>query len=386
VVNEGPVIAYQDPFEMGWTHQGPGVTVEAHGAAVWVDYECEGGYDAPSMSMLASGDVTADEGVCTIPSDEPSDLMMVVTGYNTGDAIARGVTVTLELPEGVTVTHAEPARWVLDGASMAWDLGDLAPGSARRLEVVVSIEPDAGEWADPLEVGTTALQSQSALPEPYVMGQLLAIDHSDGEFTDDYSKRLVTGRVGDAFWVNVRFEPRTVYMPMILRRYDARPDLVVVDVVINPDNASDTFIVLANRGNGTAWDFWVDAYFDPASPPAVNQPWATLNPGYGGAAWVVDRLDAGEAITLTLGDDYSIDDQSRWPPAYTAGEHTVWAYVDSWGDPNPLGGVYETDETNNRFGPLVFTASGMGMQTLELDEASLAPIPPRRSLEKERSR
>jgi hypothetical protein len=64
----------------------------------------------------------------------------------------------------------------------------------------------------------------------------------------------------------------------------------------------------------------------------------------------------GDAMTLTVNGPFYSDTYSRWPAdAYPAGDHEVWAYVDSWSD-NPWGWVNETDEDNNRYGPVQFTA------------------------------
>jgi hypothetical protein len=126
VVNAGAGIAYRDPFEVQWTAHSEPVIVEAHGAAVWVDYECNGG--GPPSRLLADSPVYVLNGTCYIPDDDPSDVQMRVTAYNAGDAIARAVTVTLTLPDWVTATWASPAWKVYAGQQLTWTLGDFAPG------------------------------------------------------------------------------------------------------------------------------------------------------------------------------------------------------------------------------------------------------------------
>ena len=107
VVNAGAGIAYTDPFEVQWTATSQPLIVEAHGAAVWMDYVCNGGTPPGTVYVI--------DGECYIPDDEPVNVQMSITAYNAGDAIARAVTVTLTLPEWVTVTAASPAWSRLDG-------------------------------------------------------------------------------------------------------------------------------------------------------------------------------------------------------------------------------------------------------------------------------
>ncbi|MFP4345743.1 MAG: hypothetical protein ACLFU8_13700 [Anaerolineales bacterium] len=362
VVNEGPVIHYTDPFSVTWEDQGPQVTVEAHGAAVWVEYECEGGY-TPS-SLPGSARVTAYDGDCTLPN-EPAEVEVDVTAYNAGDAIARGVTLTLFLPGGVTITYATPSWSFIDREKVGWNMGDLAPGGWKEFEIVLYVEPDESEWKTEAEA--------RSLEGPYVMGQILGIDHSDGAFIDAYSDRFVEGRVADGFWFNVRFVPHVAYLPVVLRDYVTGPDLVIVALDVDPQDPSQVELRIANRGTTAARAFWIDLYLDPPSPPQVNQPWSELGCLYG-AAWYVDALEPGGELLLRIGDDYYQAVHSRWP-GFSSGEHALWAYVDSWGHPNPWGGVRELDEGNNRYGPVTFTAASSVGENLVGEGAT--PVPPR---------
>ncbi|RLC89622.1 MAG: hypothetical protein DRI37_03490 [Chloroflexi bacterium] len=366
VVNEGPVIRYTDPFSVSWLEQGPGAVVEAHGAAIWVEYYCEGG--SAASVLPASARVTSYEGECTIPSDEPVEIVMDVTAYNAGDAIARAVTITLELPFGVTVTESTPPWAYLDAYRVTWLLGDLAPGEWREFVIIFWVEPDEGEWENN-EVGFDGNFA------PHIMGRILAVDHSDGEFTDDYTQQVVRGQVGGDSWFKVLFTPRTVYLPVILRNYSPSPDLVVEALPVDPGDPSAVQVHIANVGSDPASGFWVDLYLDPTSPPEVNQPWTQLCYPHG-AAWYVDTLQPGESLILTVGGPFYQSEQSRWPAdAYPSGDHDIWAYVDSWGDPYPWGGVQELHEDNNRWGPVAFTVTGVTSgQPLP---GAFTPIPPR---------
>ena len=365
VVNAGASIGYTDPFSLTWHDQGTPVVVEAHGAAVWVDYECEGGYE-PSSYPASDHVLSEEDGTCTIPDYGPAEVVMDVTAYNPGDAIARTVTVTLSLPKGVTVTESTPPWLDLTDGSVTWSIGDLAPGAWKELTIIFRVEPGEGEWEGELdEISIAAVDS---------LGRLLGVRRTDGAFVDEYSDQPVSGQFAGPFWFNVWAAPSYVYLPVIMRTYDARPDLWVQDLSVDPANPAALTVTLANTGEGTARDFWVDLYLDPETPPEVNQPWTELCYPYG-AAWFVAALSPGETLTLTIDGAHYQADQSRWPVAYPAGEHEVWAYADSWGYPQPWGGIRETDESNNRYGPVTFSVS----ETLsdEEPERTFEPIPSR---------
>ncbi len=338
VVNEGPMIHYTDPFGVVWDEQGPRVTVEAHGAAVWVDYVCDSGW-APSALAPGAANVT---GACDI-YDVPGEVILDVTAYNAGDAVARTVTVTLELPDGVTVTESTPPWSRIDGPLVTWRLGDLAPGAWKEFEITMWVDPDEGEW----------YAARPSAQNP--VAQMLGVDHADGSFFDDHSQRFVSGVVGDDLWFNVHFRPRYVYLPTVLRHYDARPDLLVETIAIDPADPQALQIRITNVGHSPARGFWVDLYFDPSAPPAANTPWPDLCALYG-ATWQVAELPAGESLTLAIGDAFYESEYSRWPTeSYPGGEHALWAYADSWSN-QPWGWIGESNEDNNRYGPVSFTA------------------------------
>jgi hypothetical protein len=234
-------------------------------------------------------------GSCFIPDYGPSEIVMDVTAYNAGDAVARGVTVTLTLLDGVTVTESTPPWAALDDDRVTWNLGDLAPGAWRQFEIIFWVEPqDEGGIEESPPAFTTQAESASE--------QMLAIHHTTGEFWDDYSGRVIQGRVGDDFWLNVVAKWDRVYLPLLMRDYLEAPDLVVESVAASPDNVQ---VVVSNQGNAaTAEDFWVDAYVAPDPvPTAVNQLWPDLADE--GIAWgVTERLQPGEIITLTVDGAY----------------------------------------------------------------------------------
>jgi hypothetical protein len=286
-------------------------------------------------------------GSCYLPN-EPSYVTLNVTAYNGGDAVARGVTATLELPQGITITQSTPPWSYLAAGQPTWLLGDLGPGAWRTLVVQLYVMPLEG------------------LTQPGGNGtyQLLGIRRTEGQFLDDYSHQQVRGQLGDDFWFTVVKKTRYIYLPLVLRNYDPRPDLVVEAVVVDPAAPGKVALRIANQGSTAARNFWIDLYYDPSATPQVNQPWSTLNPGYGGAAWMVTELAPGAQVTLTLGGPYYLVNYSRWPQSYAAGPHKVWAYIDSWGLPNAWAGVNESNEANNRYGPVNFTGTGKELKEI----------------------
>ncbi len=352
VVNAGAGIQYTDPFSMVWSEQASPVTVEAHGASVWVDYYCLGGSEGSDIE--GSLDVVANNGRCYIPDYGPAEVTVEVTAHNEGDAIARGVTVTLVLPYGVRLTDAQPPSHtqMMDeegGGEVTWLLGDLAPGAWKQFTIVMYVEPDeATGWVDEIVYGEAlgvAVQSQ----------RVLGIHHTDGEFIDSETEQLVQAQVGGAFWFNVYSPARMaqVYLPVVMRGYDTRPDLLVEALLVDAEDPSNVQVRITNQGLRPASGFWVDLYLDPQAPPEVSQPWPSLS-DYG-ATWQITTTSvaAGESLTLTIeGLFYSAGDSLWLTDAYPAGDHEMWAYVDSW---SGQGWVDEADEENNRYGPVPFT-------------------------------
>jgi hypothetical protein len=337
-VGDGGIICYTDPFGVRWCEQGEPLTAEAGGAAVVVDYFCEGG----DAGVVADG-----AGHCTVPPNRTSEITLRVTAYNEGDALAAGVTTTPTLPSGVTAV--DPV------GTLAF--GDLDPGGWRSARITLAVRP-TGEGTEPAPTGW----------------QFPVVERTMGAFEDTASQRTITGQVGDDYAVGVLWREYLAYLPVCLRGYDPRPDLLVTQVVVDPGDPTAVAVTIRNQGQATARDFWVDLYLDPQAPPGPNQPWPDAGCLYG-AAWFVDALAAGESLTLAVDDVLWMESESQWPAAYPAGHHEVWAYADSWGHPSPWGAVSEGNEANNRFGPVEFTAEGRAPSSDRLPASLFLPRP-----------
>ena len=353
-VSDGGTICYTDPFGLRWCDGCQPVVVEAAGAVVGADYFCEGG----------SADVVADgAGRCAVPLGQASQITLRVTAYNEGDMLARAVTATLELPPGVTpVGSPDPLAF-----------GDVAPGGWTGVRVTLEVTPTSGTVEGAVAEAARPGFAAASLPEEPAW-RYPVVDRTWGRFIDAASQRIISGQFGDDYAVDVYRKLSLAYLPTVVRDLDRRPDLVVAAIDLDPDDPAGVQVRVANLGYTAARNFWVDLYLDPGSPPEVNQPWPDLGCLYGGA-WFVEELPPGEDLTLAVGGVFYDEDHSRWPEAYPPGDHEVWAYVDSWGHPQPCGAVDEADEGNNRHGPVSFSATGAVAAGSEPVPA--APVPPR---------
>ncbi|MBN1874661.1 MAG: DNRLRE domain-containing protein [Anaerolineae bacterium] len=205
-------------------------------------------------------------------------------------------------------------------------------------------------------------------PDPDALAAFTAVLHGPAAISETVRPRLEITYHAPSF-------PWRVYMPLVLRNGDPRPDLTVEIVTpVDPDDPAAAQLRIANLGRSTASGFWIDLYLNPSAPPEVNQPWPTLCPLYG-AAWQIPALASGESLTLTIGDSVYNFIYSQWPVStYPTGVHTLWAYVDSWSD-QPWGWVNETDETNNRAGPASFSVTTSAPETMPCKPSAFLPRP-----------
>lgn len=189
LVNDGPTISYVDPFGVTWYEQGAPFTVEAAGAVVGASYYCRGAAPGYESVVVESG------GWCGVMPGETSQIVLRVTVYNEGDAVARGVTMTLDVPGDLYVVESTPLWIGMEGNDPAWNLGDLAPGGWRTLEVVI-------------EIKAAAVNTQETV-----------VKESVGAFVDDFSGQAVAGQFAGAFQVGVLNRTWCVYLPVIQKNY-----------------------------------------------------------------------------------------------------------------------------------------------------------------------
>jgi hypothetical protein len=187
--------------------------------------------------------------------------------------------------------------------------------------------------------------------------------------------------------VTVILNPQThfsIWLPVILRNYDLRPDLLPILLTVSPPSPAvgqpaTITLEFRNIGLSSAQDFWIDLYISPYTPPTgPNQSWDILCaqpfPDCYGGAWYVDEPVApGQVVHLTS-QDFVIT-YSHWGGWLPSGAHTLYAYVDSWGADTAWGMINERDENNNRIGPVAVTVTGV--QTKRDAPVQSDPIPVR---------
>jgi len=186
-----------------------------------------------------------------------------------------------------------------------------------------------------------------------------------------------------AHWINLHLG-RLVFLPYIDNL--SSPDLVVEDVQVTPTTAN---IVIRNIGTKpTAHTFWVDLYVSPDPvPTGVNDIWEDGRSDHGLVWGVTVSLAPGEALTLSMGDQFYHADLSEWPGTLGA-DKAIWIQVDSANKEEPTyGGVFETHEGmadgtyNNIAGPYYQTQAPMDNAPLVIAASTLVesvePLPSR---------
>lgn len=140
-----------------------------------------------------------------------------------------------------------------------------------------------------------------------------------------------------------------VHLPVIFKGFISGPDLVIVPNSLVATTGGVT-VTIRNDGTAAVLDaFWVDIYYDLASPPVLHQQgsvfWGLSVPNGG------IPILPGESVTLTFSSPYLASPPTP-PPAGT----TIYGQVDSIG-PFSYGAVDETNEGNNVSGPATSTTA-----------------------------
>lgn len=148
--------------------------VEAHGAAVRVNYACTQVITGVTLNGLASAE-TADPSTCLLEAGENHAVTLQMTVYNDGDYRAEGVKPSVTLPPGVEVLSTRPQAASVTTSTVTWGAEDLAPGGFRLVELTAFIPVN--------EAGGIAFTAVQRLAE--------VIHRSDGEFVDTFNRRLI---------------------------------------------------------------------------------------------------------------------------------------------------------------------------------------------------
>jgi len=138
------------------------------------------------------------------------------------------------------------------------------------------------------------------------------------------------------------------FLPVLYNDFGPGPDLVVEDFIATSTGVT---VTLKNEGfDPVTAPFWVDVYFDPATVPALNQPWSAIAPA--GAAWGITQTLAPDAsLTLTTGDKFYAAPPVSSPLPYPVDVPT-YVLLDSVNYSTDYGNVREKHEDNNLGGPV----------------------------------
>jgi len=365
LANYGATIIYRDEEGGLWRDASDPLTIEAGGAIIHTEYTCLSA-EPPARGTPNLGEGGGDPTTCLLSAGEETPVTLRVTLYNAGDYVAQNLTTTLTLPEGISVTNTTPPAEV-QGQTLLWrNLGDLAPGGLKEVEVEAIVSLNAA--------GQLARRA-----EPLFVP---VIRRTDGQFVDAFTQRYIQAQVGGEYRLPVAGGvPSSVYLPFIFKDYTPAPDLLIADLRLTPASpvAGDPVTVtvrIANRGGldiTPDQTFWLDIYLDPNPAPTVaGQRWADLSE-YGIGFEITDGLPAGGEKRLTFHGVYTYAQYANWPGFIpTPGDHTLYAFVDSWNGPTDADGLFtEADEANN-IATLRFSVTG-SPRGVALPEGALPP-------------
>jgi len=288
---------------------------------------------APDLTIEKSGPAMATAGTL---------ITFVITVTNDGDADAMGLVITDVVPSGAYYVSGG----TLDANTVRWAVPSLATATSVQVSFVV-----------------TASQT---------------ITNSDYRVSAEGN----VSAVGQEPVVTIVKTPSKIYLPIVLNKPSIQPVVYAPDLVVKSLTASSSRVqvVIQNVGHAPVTDaFWVDVYFDPSTPPELNQPWDTIA-SYGTIWGVTVPILAGDSLTLTTDPDdlYYFSEYSSLPPLPVGAD--VYALVDSVNFDTGYGAVQEDDEDNNLFGPITSTpgaAGDTGPSTGQYQSPSTEGLPPR---------
>ena len=278
-----------------------------------------------------------------------------------------------------TSTATSPAEWGGFDFTVEWIGDDTAIGSGIAY-YDVQVKVGNGEWTDWI----TRTAAVSATYTAVYVGQPDAIYHFRTRATDKagHIEAWPAAENGDTTTL-VHFPGHfpgkyKLFLPLVARNQSGTqlPDLTVTAITVTPPNPVagqpvDLAVTIKNQGTlATSGCFWTDLYINPIRRPIYNDTWDQISSE--GLTWYVCNVGIGESITLRINDSHFRPDYSRFYGTFAAPiTYTLYAQVDNWNSATSYGGVYESNEQNNVYGPQVVPVSGAAVTGASLENKLL---------------
>ncbi|MFZ5916154.1 MAG: hypothetical protein ACOYZ7_04415 [Chloroflexota bacterium] len=270
---------------------------------------------------------------------------------------------------------SSPAEWGDFDFTVEWSGDDTAVGSGIAV-FDVQVKIGDGDWSDWI----TQTAQTSAVYTAVYAGEPSATYHFRSRATDNAGHVEDWPEATDGDTTTLVHFPGSfpgkyqLFLPLVSRNHGGPqlPDLMVESVTVTPAQPTagvpgwELSITVRNIGRASLPNgVWVDLYVDPLPerlPIEANESFYDLCT-YGGVWWI-GQLDPGESIVLT-----KADIPPAWLPFFpdpwtTPGDHTLYVQVDSIDErtstPPAWARVYESNENNNVFGPVVVHVQGVG--------------------------
>ncbi len=283
--------------------------------------------------------------------------VITVTATDNGSPLWAAAQIWVDVSEAVQITVDPPQRTIYPvGQTVTFTVGITNLQSSTNLtniSVDAPAVPDcaraAGVLAD-LSPGASHQYTCQTQVNYADVHNVITVNAVSADFSTD----------ADSFQLaaQTRADVNVAFLPVLYNDFGPGPDLVVTNFIATSTGVT---VTLKNEGIDPVTNpFWVDVYFDPATVPALNQPWPTLAPA--GAAWgVTQTLAPEESLTLTTSDKFYIGPPVSSPLPYPV-DVPAYVLLDSVNYHTDYGNVREKHEDNNLGGPVTLV-EGRGNAT-----------------------
>jgi hypothetical protein len=283
--------------------------------------------------------------------------VITVTATDNGSPLWAAAQTWVDVSEAVQITVNPPQRTIYPvGQTVTFTVGITNRQSSANLTDIWVDAPAAPDCAR--SAGALADLAPGAVHHYTCQTQVNYADVHNAVTVWASSTTFSTDADPFQLAVQASADVNVAFLPVLYNDFGPGPDLVVEDFIATSTGVT---VTLKNEGlDPVTASFWVDVYFDPATVPALNQPWPTLAPA--GAAWgVTQTLAPEESLTLTTSDKFYIGPPVSSPLPYPV-DVPAYVLLDSVNYHTDYGNVREKHEDNNLGGPVTLV-EGRGNAT-----------------------